>query len=134
VKLSDASRRFLDTPRFAVLGTLNRDGSPHLTVIWYALRGDEILFNTTAPRLKSLNLARDPRVSLLVGAMEAYVRIDGAARVIATGADALRDISDLGVRYDGAEAAERATRERWSKEARVSYAITVARVYEYEIE
>jgi len=131
MKLSEASRRFLDAPRFAVLGTVNRDGSPHLTVIWYALRGDEILFNTTAPRLKSLNLARDPRVSLLVGEMATYVRVDGTARVVATGADAVRDIHDLGVRYDGAEQAERATRERWSNEERVTYAITIERVYEY---
>jgi PPOX class probable F420-dependent enzyme len=134
MKLSDASRRFLDAPRFAVLGTVNRDGSPHLTVIWYALRGDEILFNTTAPRVKPRNLARDPRVSLLVGDMNTYVRVDGTARVVATGADAVRDIHDLGVRYDGAEQADRATRERWSKEERVSYAITIQRVYEYGLE
>jgi PPOX class probable F420-dependent enzyme len=133
MKLSEASRRFLDLPRFAVLGTVNRDGSPHLTVIWYALRGDEILFNTTAPRVKPRNLARDPRVSLLVGDSDAYVRLDGTARVVATGADAVRDIHDLGVRYYGRERAEEGTRERWSKEERVSYAITVERVYEYEL-
>lgn len=129
--LNAAARAFLDEPRFAVLGTLNRDGSPHLTVVWYELRGDEIVFNTTAPRLKSRNLARDERVSLLVGDSDTYVRVDGRARVIATGADAVADIRALGVRYYGAEKAERVTRERWSHEARVTYAIAIGAVYAY---
>ncbi|SRR6266540_500675 len=129
--LTAAARTFLDAPRFAVLGTLNRDGSPHLTVLWYELRGDEILINTTAPRVKHRNLARDPRVSLLVGESDQYVRIDGVARVIATGAEALADIRRLGVRYYGAAEAERVTRERWSKDERVSYAIAIRHVYVY---
>ncbi len=111
-----------------MLGTLNRDGSPHLTVVWYELRGDEIVFNTTAPRLKSRNLARDERVSLLVGDSDAYVRVDGRARVVATGAEAVADIRALGVRYYGTNKADRVTRERWSKEARVTYAIAVRAV------
>ena len=134
MKMSDASRRFLDAPRFAVLGTLNRDGSPHLTVIWYALRGDEIVFNTTAPRVKSHNLERDARVSLLVGDSDMYVRIDGTARLVATGDEAVRGIHDLGVRYYGSDEADRITRERWSKEPRVSYLISISRVYEYGID
>ena len=58
--------------------------------------------------------------------MERYVRIDGQARVVATGAEAVRDIHDLGVRYDGAAAAERQTRTVWSTQQRVTYAIASA--------
>jgi len=131
VTLDAAVRAFLETPRFAVLGTVNQDGSPHLTVMWYALRGEEAIVNTTAPRRKAANLARDPRVSLLVGESDRYVRLDGDARPIASGAAALQDIHDLGVRYGGEAAAERTTREVWSKERRVTYAIAVRRVYRY---
>ena len=131
MKLDAAVRGFLDVPRLAVLGTINQDGSAHLTVIWYERRADEAIVNTTAPRKKAANMARDPRVSLLVGESERYVRLDGDARVIASGAQALRDIHDLAVRYDGEAAAERQTREVWSKQERVTYAITVRRVYRY---
>ena len=131
MRLGDAARRFLAEPRFAVLATTNPDGSPHLTVLWYELRGDEVLFNTTTSRAKSRNLSRDPRVSVLVGDSDTYVRLDGTAREVATGAQALDDIHRLAVRYDGPERADQTTREVWSKQERVSYAITIKRVYEY---
>ena len=130
-KLDPAVRAFLDEPRFAVLGTLNEDGSPQLTVIWYGRRGDELFVNTTAPRKKAANLARDPRVSLLAGESDRYVRVDGDARLVASGDEALRDIHDLAVRYDGEAAAERQTRDVWSKQQRLTYAIAVRRVYRY---
>ncbi len=124
-------RAYLDAPRFAVLATVNSDGTAHLTVIWYARRDDEVIVNTTAPRKKAANIARDPRVSLLVGESDRYVRLDGEARSAATGAAALADIRELAVRYDGEAAAERMTREVWSKQERVTYAIAVRRVYRY---
>ena len=127
-------RTYLDAPRFAVLATVNPDGSPHLTVIWYARREDEVIVNTTAPRKKSANMARDPRASLLVGESDRYVRLDGEARSVATGAAALRDIRELAVRYDGEAAAERQSRDVWSKQERVTYTIAVRRVYRYGFE
>jgi len=63
MKLDAAVRAFLDAPRVAVLGTLNLDGSPQLSVIWYERRGDEVVVNTTAPRVKARNMTRDPRAS-----------------------------------------------------------------------
>jgi PPOX class probable F420-dependent enzyme len=131
VKIDADVRQFLDAPRFAVLATLNPDGSAQLTVIWYARRDDEVIVNTTAPRKKAANIARDPRVSLLVGESDRYVRVDGEARSAATGAAALADIRELAVRYDGEAAAERQTRDVWSKQERVTYAIAVRRVYRY---
>jgi len=131
MKLPDDVRAFLDAPRFAVLATIRADGSPHLTVVWYERRGDEVIVNTTAPRSKARNIERDPRVSLLVGEMEQYVRVEGDARVVATGAAAVRDIHDLGVRYDGEAAAERQTRTVWSAQERVTYAIATRRLYRY---
>ena len=118
----------------AVLATLNPDGSPHLTVVWYELRGDEIVFNTTAPRAKARNLSRDPRASILIGDMSAYVRIGGSARVVATGAKALEDIRRIGVAYEGAAATERNVRELWSKQERVTYGLSISRVYAYGVE
>ena len=131
MKLDDDVRAFLDAPRPADLATLSPDGSPQLSVIWYARRGDEVIVNTTAQRVKTKNMERDGRVALLVGDPERYVRLDGDARLVATGAEALADIRALAVRYNGEAAAERTTRDVWSNEDRVTYAITVRRVYRY---
>jgi predicted pyridoxine 5'-phosphate oxidase superfamily flavin-nucleotide-binding protein len=35
--ISDQVRAFLEQPHFAVMGTINADGTPQLTVMWYAL-------------------------------------------------------------------------------------------------
>jgi PPOX class probable F420-dependent enzyme len=83
--LTDDQRRFLEERHFSVLGTINQFGAPHLTVMWYLLDGDEIVFNTKAGRRKDSNLTRDPRVSLLVYDASngyKYLRIDGKVRII----------------------------------------------------
>ena len=131
MKLDDDVRTFLDAPRPADLATLNPDGSPQLSVIWYARRGDVVVVNTTAQRVKTKNMERDGRVALLVGDPQKYVRFDGDARIVATGAEALADIRALAVRYNGEEAALRMTRDVWSTQDRVTYAISVRRVYRY---
>ena len=38
-ELTRAEREFLQEVRYAVLGTTNKNGSPHLTVMWYVLDG-----------------------------------------------------------------------------------------------
>jgi PPOX class probable F420-dependent enzyme len=129
VAFDEPTRAFLSTPRDAVVTTINPDGSPHLTIVWYDLRGDEILLNTADDRVKYRNLERDPRIAVLIGDGRHYVRVDGTAREVATGAEALRDIHDLAVRYDGAAVAERDTRESYSKKRRVSYLVTARRIY-----
>ena len=45
-ELSPAQRAFLEEKRFAVVGTRNTDGSPHLAVMWYLLDGDDIVVNS----------------------------------------------------------------------------------------
>jgi len=131
VKLGEDVRVFLDVPRFAVMGTTNPDRSPHLTVVWYDRRGDEVIVNTTAERIKARNLAAHPRASLLIGESERYVRLDGMARAVAFHDEALKDIHALGVRYDGREAADRQTRVVWGKQDRVTYLIEIHRLYKY---
>ena len=127
--LDDRTRAFLREPRDAYVTTINRNGTPHMTVVWYDLRGDDILLNTAEDRVKFRNLERDPRVSVLIGDGKRYVRIDGRARKVATGAEGVKDIHDLAVRYDGPEKAERDTRDSYSKKKRVSYLVSPDRVY-----
>ena len=129
-------RAFLSEPRYAVLSTINPSGSPHLTEMWYGIKGEDLFFNTTEERQKKANLDRDPRVSLLVAARVgeptweklAYVRIDGVARLVATGPAAVDDIVSLSVRYDGPQT-EASARKSFGSQHRATYVIDVRRVY-----
>jgi PPOX class probable F420-dependent enzyme len=49
---------------FAFLGTLMKDGSPHVTPVWIDIVGNTILINTAEGRIKQKNISRDPRVSI----------------------------------------------------------------------
>src|SRR5437016_3841786 len=41
--LSDAARRAIEAPRLAHITTLDPDGTPHVTVVWVGLDGDEVV-------------------------------------------------------------------------------------------
>jgi PPOX class probable F420-dependent enzyme len=64
--LPDAARELLDGPHTAILATPNRDGHPQSSVIFVKRSGDTVEFSTIRGRLKTRNMQRDPRVSLLV--------------------------------------------------------------------
>ncbi|HEY6958563.1 MAG TPA: PPOX class F420-dependent oxidoreductase [Candidatus Limnocylindria bacterium] len=133
--LTAEQRAFLEDVHFAVLGTVSASGAPHLTVMWYVLDGDEIMFNTVATRAKASNLDRDDRVSLLVydATGYRYLRIDGRVRRNDDPNVGQADIRRLALRYYGGDEArvERAVRDRWSREQRVSYRLPTTRVYDY---
>jgi len=130
--LSEAQRRFLEAKRFAGVGATNGTGSPNLTVMWYLLEGDEILFNTRVGRQKERNLTRDRRVSLVVyddADPYRYLRIDGAVREDRDRDRTQADIRRIAMRYYGDEVrVERAMRENFGRQERVSYRLPTARV------
>jgi len=65
--LTDAGRAFLANRNFASVATVDEDGSPRQTVIWYRHEDDDrILLNGRTPRRWCANLARDRRVSIAV--------------------------------------------------------------------
>src|ERR1700760_653286 len=64
--LHDAVLYILDGPHLSVLATADPDGKPQTSVIFVKLDGDDILFSTIKGRRKTTNMARDPRVNLLV--------------------------------------------------------------------
>lgn len=129
-ELTQAERDFLHEARYAVLGTINENGSAHLTVMWYALEGDEIMFNTAAGRTKPENLGRDPRVSLIVPDGYRFVRIDGTVRPNDDQSVAQADIRKLAYRYyQNEERVQRSVDATWAKQHRISYRMPALRVY-----
>jgi PPOX class probable F420-dependent enzyme len=49
---------------FAFLGTLMKDGSPHVSPVWIDIVDNIIHINTAKGRIKQRNVSRDPRVSI----------------------------------------------------------------------
>lgn len=64
--LRDRDRRILEAPNFAAVATLMPDGSSHVSTIWIDVDGDDVVFNTSEGRVKTVNIRRDPRVSISV--------------------------------------------------------------------
>jgi PPOX class probable F420-dependent enzyme len=62
----EGARRILDGKNFATVSTLNPDGAPQTSVVWFKREGEAVLFSTTTARQKARNLARDPRISLAI--------------------------------------------------------------------
>ena len=95
------SSLFADT-NFAVVATVGPDGAPQSSVVWVDWDGENVVFNTTRPRAKGRNLARDPRVSVTVFDREnpyRYVEVTGRAELDEEGADA--SIDALSRKYTG---------------------------------
>ena len=129
--LSENARAFLNEKRFAVLATLNQDGTAQQTTMWYLLDGDTIVMNTKAGRLKERNLRREPRISICVEDGYNYVTISGTVELIDDPEIAQRDIHRLAMRYHGEEQAAKQVAEQFSKEQRVTLHLKCDRVHEY---
>jgi PPOX class probable F420-dependent enzyme len=65
LELTDAVCDLLDGPHMATLATSNPDGRPQSSVIFLKRADETVLFSTIRRRLKTRNMERGPRVSLL---------------------------------------------------------------------
>jgi PPOX class probable F420-dependent enzyme len=105
MELSQNVRAFLEQPRFAVLATLNRDGSVQQSTMWFELQGDTIMMNTAMGRHKVKNMQRDPRVSLCIPDGYTYVTLKGRVELDLDEQRGQEGIAHLAVRYHGEEKA-----------------------------
>ena len=99
--ISDDVRAFLEQPRYCVMATLHRDGSPQLTVMWYDLVDDIVVLNTTRGLVKERNLRRDPRVAICVEDGMRYVTLRGWAKLIEDRAAQEVEVTRMATRYNG---------------------------------
>lgn len=102
IALSDSARKLVDGTNYAVLGTVNPDGSPQTSPVWLTRDGDDVLVSTTVGRQKEKNLARDPRASITVFDHDnpyQYVEIRGHITLTEDGGFELRD--RLAQKYTG---------------------------------
>ncbi|MBA3825147.1 MAG: PPOX class F420-dependent oxidoreductase [Ktedonobacterales bacterium] len=127
-QLDEKTRTFLNEKRFAVLATLNADGTIQQTVMWYLLDGDEVVMNTAAGRVKDGNLRRNPNVSICIEDGYRFVTLSGPVRLSEDQATAQADIRRLAERYgDEGDDIEEDTKH-FREQQRVSIRMTVERV------
>ena len=107
IPLSEAALRLVDGKNYAVLATVNPDGSPQTSVVWVGRDGGDLLFSTVEGRVKHRNMLRDPRVSVTVidsSDPENYVELRGTASM--TPDIGRRFDTGLSWKYDGKDPGE----------------------------
>jgi PPOX class probable F420-dependent enzyme len=83
-QLTGKVRTLFDGKNFAVLSTLEPDGTPHSTVVWVKRDGDDLVFALPRSRRKTANLSRDPRAAVVIfDAANPYdsVQVQGTASI-----------------------------------------------------
>jgi PPOX class probable F420-dependent enzyme len=101
-QLPDQAKKLIDGKNFATLSTVNPNGAPQSSVIWLKREGDVVVFSTILGRRKTLNMQRDPRVSLVLfdpAQPYEYAEIRGEVAMTTEGGPEL--INELSVLYDG---------------------------------
>jgi PPOX class probable F420-dependent enzyme len=100
--LSPATIKLLEERNYAVLATINPDGSPHTSAMWVGRDGDDIVMSTVEGRRKHRNMVRDPRVSLtLIDSADGENYVELRGRVTMTPDVGLVVDNRLSRKYDG---------------------------------
>jgi PPOX class probable F420-dependent enzyme len=92
--IPESAREFLATGPFGHLVTLNQDGTPHVTLTWAGLDGDDLVMATFHPEQRKIsNMRRDPTIVVSFQAnqyegqgLHPYLVIQGRAHVTEGGA------------------------------------------------
>jgi PPOX class probable F420-dependent enzyme len=133
--LSDWARAFLREDRVAVVSTLNTDGSPQVTTIWYLLQEDGTLIMSTPGRTQKVkNLRRDPRIAVCVGDERRSVSLYGMVTISSDQNVIRRDLEQLTARYVKEEAARVLALSLFLQEGRVALHVRPIKVTEFSLD
>jgi PPOX class probable F420-dependent enzyme len=104
--LPESARSVLESDGLAHLVTINRDGSPQLSIVWVGLDGDDVVSAHLRQQQKLRNVRRDPRVALSVETpntnpmgLREYLLLHGRATIEEGGAPEL--LQELAYTYLG---------------------------------
>ncbi len=133
-RLSDWAKAFLREDHFAVLSTLNTDGSPHLTTMWYVFEHDATIIMSTPSHLRKVkNLRRDPRIAICVQDGNRYVSLYGTVTISEDQTIVREDIEHLVERYVKDKATREQTLAALFQQDRVSLRFTPEKVTEFSV-
>ena len=106
MEIPESARKVIESPRLVHLVTLNKDGTPQVSLVWGGLDGDEIVVASFGDYQKLKNIRRNPHVSLSIetenvnaAGLQEYLVVHGTARVTEGGAAAL--LQELAYQYIG---------------------------------
>ncbi|MCQ3808056.1 MAG: pyridoxamine 5'-phosphate oxidase family protein [Acidimicrobiaceae bacterium] len=68
---------FIEEQKSLQVGTIERDGSIHLSTLWFAYLDKRVVFETYTKSQKIKNLRRDPRITLLWEDGDVYEQLRG---------------------------------------------------------
>ncbi len=97
MKLTSLVRSAIEEGPIGHVVTLSPDGSPHVSLAWLGLDGDEVVIGTMYDQAKLRNMRRDPRVTISFetgerspnSGLNVYVVLHGRAVVTERGAPEL---------------------------------------------
>ena len=95
-----------------VLSTVNRDGSPQATPIWYLYDGEHFKITSHGGRVKVRNIRREPRVTLIVtdtSGYGKYLMVRGTAEIVEEGGEEFTHT--MARRYKGEDAGRASAEE-----------------------
>jgi hypothetical protein len=122
-------RSFLtDQVRHTTIATVNPDGSPHQIVIWFLVRGDELVVNSRHGRRWPSNLRRERRANVCIYEGDNAVTLDVELIDSYEGEPAQADIAEMARRYYTPETAERDI-ARFQTQERVSFVLRPTRAH-----
>jgi PPOX class probable F420-dependent enzyme len=128
--LTPRVRAFLEAPRFASIATIDPDGMPRQSVVWYLLEGDTLVINSKVGRRWPANLQRDPRIAVSVVDEEDgynWIGLTGAVEVVDDQEQAQADIAAMARRYypDDPAHAEDLIERSFRPARRISFRIAI---------
>lgn len=105
IEIPASHRKLLDSKALANLATINKDGSPQVTPVWFDFDGTHVRVNSARGRLKDKNMRRDARVAVAITDPENpyhYLEIRGrVVEITESGADP--HIDSLAKKYMGVD-------------------------------
>lgn len=80
IRMTDGEvAEFLATEKTLQVASIGPDGTPHLVPMWFAVIDGRIAFWSFAKSQKTVNLRRDPRITVLLEAGETYGELRGVS-------------------------------------------------------
>ncbi len=131
-QLSSWAYKFIREDRIAVISTVEKDGSPHITGIWYVPMDDgTMIMNTQTRSHKVKNLRRDARIAVCVADGARSISMYGTAEMITDPAVMRQDLERLVARYIPDASARDPLVAEFQKQGRVSIHVKPVRVTEF---
>lgn len=129
--MTPEQKAFLEQHRLVVVGLPRKAAAPHLSPVYYAMDGDDIIISTTASRFKAKAVRRNPQIALCILGERSpfpYMTVYGHATIEEQGApDVMMKIGERMTGNPVPETARPALLKRAQDEDRVVLRVRIER-------